>query len=145
MKAHSFTILAAAAVLSVAGCSSMHGMMHSSGGQQVSLAGSQEVPPNQSSASGSGTVTINSDRSVSADITVQGMNATAAHIHEAGKGKNGKVIVPLTKVGDNHFTAPAGAKLSEEQYEAYKEGNLYVNVHSKDHPGGEVRAQLASR
>ncbi|HET7546465.1 MAG TPA: CHRD domain-containing protein [Usitatibacter sp.] len=145
MKAHPFSILATAAVLSIAGCSSMHGMMHSAGSQHVMLAGANEVPPNQSSASGSGTVTINSDRSVSADITVEGMNATAAHIHEAGQGKNGKVIVPLTKVGDNHFTAPAGAKLSEEQYEAYKAGNLYVNVHSKDHPGGEIRAQLAAR
>jgi len=48
-------------------------------------------------------------------------------------------------VGDNHFTAPAGAKLTEEQYEAYKAGKLYVNVHSKQHPAGEIRAQLASR
>lgn len=145
MKAHPFQVLAAAAVISVAGCSSMHGMMHSSGGQQVTLAGANEVPPNQSSASGSGTVTVHSDRTVSADISVQGMNATAAHIHEAAQGKNGKVIVPLTKVGDNHFATPAGARLTEEQYAAYKAGDLYVNVHSKDHPGGEVRAQLASQ
>ncbi len=145
MKAHPFTILASAAVLSIAGCSSMHNMMHSSGAQRVSLAGANEVPPVQTSASGSGTVTINSDRTVSADITATGMSATAAHIHEAAKGVNGKVIVPLTRTGDNHFTAPAGAKLTEEQYEAYKAGNLYVNVHSKDHPGGEIRAQLAPR
>jgi hypothetical protein len=137
------TLLAAAVAL--AGCSTMHGMMNSSSSQQVALTGAQETPPVQTSASGSGTVTVNPDRTVSADITVNGMNATAAHIHEGAMGVAGKVIVPLTKEGDNHFVAPAGAKLTEQQYEEYKAGKLYVNVHSAQHPGGEVRAQLAAR
>jgi hypothetical protein len=137
------TLLAAAVVL--ASCSTMHGMMGSSSSQQVALSGAQETPPVQTSASGSGTVTVNPDRTVSADITVTGMSATAAHIHEGAMGVAGKVIVPLTKEGDNHFVAPAGAKLTEQQYEAYKAGKLYVNVHSAQHPGGEVRAQLAAR
>ena len=145
MKAHRSTLFAMAAVLAMAGCSSMDGMMNPSSSQHVALTGMNEVPAVQSPASGSGTVTVNPDRTVSADISVSGMEATAAHIHEAAMGANGKVIVPLTKVGDNHFTAPAGAKLTEEQYEAYKAGDLYVNVHSAQHPGGEVRAQLAAR
>lgn len=133
-----------AAALALTACSSMHSMMNSSS-QQVSLSGAQETPPVETSASGSGTVTINSDRSVSVDISVTGMGATAAHIHEGAMGMAGKVIVPLTKEGDNHFVAPAGAKLTEQQYEEYKAGKLYVNVHSARHPGGEVRAQLAAR
>jgi hypothetical protein len=137
------TLLAAAVVL--ASCSTMHSMMGSSSSQEVTLTGAQETPPVQTSASGSGTVTVNPDRTVSADISVTGMNATAAHIHEGAMGMAGKVIVPLTKEGDNHFVAPAGAKLSEQQYEEYKAGKLYVNVHSAAHPGGEVRAQLAAR
>jgi hypothetical protein len=138
------TLLAAAVVL--ASCSTMHSMMGgSSSSQEVSLTGAQETPPVQTSASGSGTVTVNPDRTVSVDISVSGMNATAAHIHEGAMGMAGKVIVPLTKEGDNHFVAPAGAKLSEQQYEEYKAGKLYVNVHSAAHPGGEVRAQLAAR
>lgn len=136
------TLLAAA--LALAACSTLHGMMGSSS-QQVALSGAQETPPVETSASGSGTVTVNPDRTVSADITVTGMKATAAHIHEGAMGAAGKVIVPLTKEGDNHFVAPAGAKLTEEQYDAYKAGKLYVNVHSAQHPGGEVRAQLAAR
>ena len=76
------------------------------------------------------------------DFTVTGFTATAAHIHMAAPGKNGPVIVPLQKTGDNKFAVPANAKLTDQQFEAYKAGNLYVNVHSVAHPGGEVRAQI---
>ncbi len=110
--------------------------------QKVTLSGRGEVPPVDTSASGSGTITVKDDHTVSAKITVKGMTPTAAHIHEGAEGSNGKVIVPLTKSGESEFNAPAGAKLTEEQYQAYKAGKLYVNVHSARHPGGEVRAQL---
>ncbi len=132
-----FATVAAASLL--AACSSMSQMM--GGGGNVMLTGQNEVPPVQTSASGSGTVTVNPDHTVSAKIDVKGMTPTAAHIHEGAAGANGKVIVPLTKNG-NEFTTPAGAKLTDEQYEAYKAGKLYVNVHSAQHPGGEIRAQL---
>ena len=36
----------------------------------------------------------------------------------------------------------AGAILTEAQYAAYTDGNLYVNVHTEANKGGEVRAQL---
>ena len=118
---------------------SMGAMM---GGQQVTLSGSNEVPPVTTSATGSGTVTIKTDRSVSAKITVAGMTATAAHIHEGAAGANGPVIVPFTKTGDNTFAAAEGAKMTESQYAAYKAGNTYVNVHTAANPGGEIRMQL---
>jgi hypothetical protein len=122
----------------VVGCASMSPMSS----QQIVLSGSNEVPAVTTSASGTGTVTIKPDRTVSASITVTGMTATASHIHEAAAGTNGSVIVPFTKTGDNTFAAPADAKLTESQYASYKAGNLYVNVHSAKNPGGEVRAQL---
>jgi hypothetical protein len=109
---------------------------------EVSLSVSNEVPPVNSTATGSGSVTINTDHSVAAKITVSGMTATAAHIHEGATGTNGPVIIPFTKTADNTFEAPAGAKLTDAQYDAYTKGNLYVNVHSAKYPGGEVRAQL---
>ena len=132
-------IALAGAVGLLASCQSMAPTM---GGEQVSLRGASEVPPVTTSASGSGTVTIKDDRSVSAKITVTGMTATAAHIHEAAAGSNGPVIVPFTKTSDNTFEAPAGAKLTDAQYASYKAGKLYVNVHSAANPGGEIRAQL---
>ena len=136
---HLITAVAVAGALGVlASCQSMPMM----GGQSVTLSGANEVPPVTTAASGSGTVTIKDDRSVSAKISVTGMTATAAHIHEAAMGANGPVIVPFTKTADNTFEAPAGAKLTDAQYASYKAGNLYVNVHSAQNPGGEVRAQL---
>lgn len=130
--------LAGAAAI-VVGCTSMSQSMS---GQQVTLSGANEVPAVTTPATGTGTVTMMPDRSVSAKITVTGMTATASHIHEGAAGTNGPVIVPFTKTADNTFEAPAGAKLTESQYASYKAGNLYVNVHSAKNPGGEVRAQL---
>jgi hypothetical protein len=37
---------------------------------------------------------------------------------------------------------PAGAKFTDAQYKAYKAGDLYYNVHSDAHKGGEIRGQL---
>ena len=110
--------------------------------ETVSLTGSNEVPPVTTSATGTANITVGADRSVKANVTVSGMTATASHIHMAAAGANGPVVVPFTKSGDNAFSAAADAKLTEEQFAAYKDGKLYVNVHSAANPGGEVRAQL---
>lgn len=127
----------AAAILLI-GCAEMS-MSHT---VKLSLAGSQEVPPVATSGSGSGTITIGDDKSVSGSVTTTGVNGVAAHIHMGARGKNGPVAIPLTKSGQSTWSVPAGAKLTDAQYAAYKAGNLYVNVHSPSHKGGEVRAQL---
>jgi hypothetical protein len=108
----------------------------------VTLSGDQVTPAVTTSASGSGTITIGDDHSVSGSVTTTGVAGTAAHIHMAAAGQNGPVIVPMTKSGDNTWTVQAGAKLTDQQYDAFKAGNLYVNVHSAAHPGGEIRGQL---
>lgn len=110
--------------------------------QKVALTGDSEVPAVATTATGTATVDIRPDRSVKVLVVVSGMTATASHIHEAAAGANGPVIVPLTKTGDNTFASADGAKLTEAQYESYKAGKLYVNVHSAKNPGGEVRGQL---
>jgi hypothetical protein len=48
----------------------------------------------------------------------------------------------LTKEGEDTWKVPDGSKLSEEQMKAFKDGNLYVNVHSAEHKPGEIRGQL---
>ncbi|HZV53833.1 MAG TPA: CHRD domain-containing protein [Rhodocyclaceae bacterium] len=109
---------------------------------KLKLAGDQEVPPVATAASGSGTLTINSDMTVAGSVTTTGVAGTMAHIHLGKAGANGPVAVPLTKSGDNTWAVPAGAKLTEAQYQAYRAGETYVNVHSAEHKGGEIRGQL---
>jgi hypothetical protein len=57
-------------------------------------------------------------------------------------GKNGPDIITLRKTGDNEWSVPTDAKLTDAQYDAYKAGGLYVNVHSDAHRSGEIRGQL---
>ena len=73
------------------------------GDVQVKLGGDQEVPPVTTSATGSGTITINDDKSVSGSVTTSGVDGVAAHIHNGAPGKNGPVIVPMSKTADNTF------------------------------------------
>lgn len=106
------------------------------------LSGDMEVPPVATKASGDGMITIRPDMSVSGKVNTSGLAATMAHIHIGKTGVNGPVVITLNKSGDNGWTVPDGSKLSADQYEAYKAGELYVNVHSAEHKPGEIRGQL---
>ena len=130
-----------AATFILAGCATGGGGTTPSG-QKVTLEGRYEVPAVDTTAVGTANVEIHADRSVKVKVIVSGMTPTASHIHEGAPGANGGVVVPLTKLGDNEFISADGAKLTDAQYAAYKAGNLYVNVHSAKHPGGEIRGQL---
>lgn len=138
-------LLAMAAILALTGCAGMRDNMPSwmpgSGAMKVSLTGAEEVPPANTQAKGSGSFRVAEDGTVSGSVTTEGIQGTMAHIHQAAKGQNGPVIVPLTKNGDT-YSVPEGKKLTPAQMDALKAGNLYVNVHSNTYKGGEIRAQL---
>ena len=109
---------------------------------KVVLTGNNEVPPVTTTASGGGTIVVGADRAVSGAVTTTGLSGTMAHIHFGAVGTNGPVIIPLTKSGDEKWMVPAGAMLTEDQYRAYKAGEFYVNVHTAQNKGGEIRGQL---
>jgi hypothetical protein len=109
---------------------------------KVTLSGDQEIPPVTTSASGSGTITVGEDKSVSGKVTISGMTPLVAHIHEAAAGTNGPIIIPLTKTSDTVWVVPPGAKLTDAQYASYKAGNLYYNFHTEAHKSGEIRGQI---
>jgi hypothetical protein len=50
--------------------------------------------------------------------------------------------VTLTKTGENSFAVPDRAFISDSDFGAYNDNELYVNVHSANNPNGEVRGQL---
>ena len=108
----------------------------------VVLSGGEQVPPVKTLATGRGNIVIGADKSVSGSVTTTGVSGLAAHIHIGGAGKNGPVIIPLTKKVNDVWTVPAGATLTDAQYASYKAGELYVNVHSAAYKGGEIRGQL---
>ncbi len=108
----------------------------------VTLNGSEETPPVTTSATGSGTISIANDYAVSGSVKTSGVDGVAAHIHQGAVGQSGPPIVTLTKGDGGVWQVPAGAKLTEDQYQAFKAGNLYVNVHSAAHKPGEIRGQL---
>ena len=109
---------------------------------KLNLTGSEETPPVTTSASGTGTIKVAKDKSVSGTIKTTGVDGIAAHIHVGAPGESGPPIITLTKGADGTWTVPPGSKLTDEQYASFKSGNLYVNVHSAEHKPGEIRAQL---
>ncbi len=109
---------------------------------KVKLTGAEEMPPVTTSASGTGTITITADKSVSGTFKTAGIDGTMAHIHVGAPGQNGPPIITLSKGAAGVWSVPAGSQLTDEQYASFKAGNLYVNVHSAEHKPGEIRGQL---
>jgi hypothetical protein len=110
---------------------------------KVSLSGAQEVPPvTTTSATGTGTIKINEDKSVTGSVTTKGIEALAAHIHVGAVGKNGPPVITLEQSSPGVWSVPKGSKLTDEQYASFKAGELYVNVHSAANKAGEIRGQL---
>jgi hypothetical protein len=115
---------------------------------KATLNGTSEVPPNQSPATGTATVTLDSaTNTITWSGTFSGLTgpATAAHIHgPAPAGKNAGVILWISTKG-SPFNSPFEGKgqLTPEQAADLTAGNCYVNIHTAANPGGEIRGQLA--
>lgn len=108
----------------------------------VRLTGSHETPPVKTMARGSGVIEIAADGSVSGKVSTHGVKGTMAHIHEGAPGQAGPPIITLAPGPHGTWGVPAGSKLTPHQYQEFRAGDLYVNVHSAAHPGGEIRGQL---
>ena len=109
---------------------------------RVKLTGGNEVPAVKTMARGSGVIQVSSNGAVSGKVTTSGIKGTMAHIHEGAAGKEGPPIIALTPAAKGTWVVPQGSKLTPHQYQELLAGELYVNVHSAAHPGGEIRGQL---
>ena len=104
--------------------------------------GDQEVPSATTPASGTGLVTLDTDTNQLAwSMTFDGLlgSETAAHFHgPAPAGANAGVQIPLLvgspKIGNQI--------LSDSQEADVLAGLWYVNIHSTQFPGGEIRGQV---
>lgn len=129
------------------------------------LAGGQEVPANPTAAVGQATFQLSRDgTTISYRLLVANIeNTIMAHIHMAPAGTSGGIVVWLRPTAPpppspvpgrfdgvyatGSFTAAnlvgalAGQPLSA-LLDAMRAGNTYVNVHTSQFPGGEIRGQI---
>lgn len=114
----------------------------------IDLSGDEEVPAVDSDGEGSANVRLHKDHSlVCVDVEVSGITlpATDTHIHKAVKGQAGPVALALplpNEDGDAYGCVKADSAAITDMM-AHPE-NYYVNVHSTEHPDGELRGQLSN-
>ncbi|WHZ11428.1 MAG: hypothetical protein OJF60_001867 [Burkholderiaceae bacterium] len=114
---------------------------------EVPLTGAQQVPPVQTSGSGSAALTYDpATRVVTWKISFSGLSspATMAHFHgPAAAGKNASPKVWISQKGSDPTSPMTGqATLSPDEAKMFEAGDMYINVHTKDHPTGEIRGQV---
>ena len=139
MNRHLIMMAAAGALVVTAGAAEARTVYF-----HANLAGTTEVPPTTSPGTGTAMVSLNtSTRKLTYTVTYQGLTgpATAAHIHgPAATGKNGPVMTPLGPAASSPIKGTATATAAEVK--AMEGGMTYVNVHTQQNPGGEIRGQL---
>jgi hypothetical protein len=138
-----FVGVAAAALL--AGCSDM-GMQTAASTKEnyeAHLSGANSVPRNNSNGEGDAKITLDTaTRTVSWKITYKGLSgpASMAHFHgPAAPGTNAGVAVPIP-VQPNGMEG--SAVLTPQQMEDLQAGRYYINIHTQQFPGGEIRGQV---
>ncbi|WP_410771267.1 CHRD domain-containing protein [Fontibacillus sp. BL9] len=124
------------------------------------LNGRNEVPPVRTIATGNATFRLNrtGDRLFFCLIVRNINQVTQAHLHLGRKGVNGPVVAFLfgpSKFGisvkrgvvrgtltSNDLVGPLSGKTIRDLIREFERGNSYVNVHTIQHPDGEVRGQV---
>ena len=110
--------------------------------------GTQEVPPNASTATGSGVVTLDTTTNdLSWIINWSGTTGplTAMHFHgNAGPGANAGVVVNIGGIGGTTSPSVGKSIITAAMAADLQNGLWYVNLHTAVNPGGELRGQLVS-
>lgn len=106
------------------------------------LSGGEEVPPVKTNATGHGTVGLDpatNEISFNIEFANLSSNEIAAHIHG---------FAPIGMEADILFTLPSGSpKIGSVTYQESQEASIlagltYVNIHSVNFDGGEIRGQM---
>jgi len=120
-------------------------------GFKADLTPAQEAPPTTKPSTATGTAALTLTRGgLGFNISTSGLSGPiqAAHFHLGEAGRPGGIVFPIPTaniVGPNLTgywrTAPAG-NLVDSLIIALATGNLYINIHTADNPGGELRGQV---
>ena len=123
----------------------------------ANLSGRNEVPPNDSEASGFGSFTLSKDSNgryeIKYDIQIENLEGAilegrnGSHIHQGGPNENGSVLKTIFfntdgKSSGKWTTNDQSEPLTEEDVFYFKNGLTYLNVHTTEFPGGEIRSQI---
>jgi uncharacterized repeat protein (TIGR01451 family) len=113
---------------------------------RATLTSAQEVPANNSTATGTATILLDSTDGTQAKLSLNfaGLSTAeiSAHIHgPAPPGTTASVAVglPLGQLNDFQIA------LTAAQVQQLKAGLLYINVHSTNFPNGEIRGQFLAQ
>jgi hypothetical protein len=117
--------------------------------QQVfvaNLSSAQEVPANASTGTGVATVTLNAaETQITVNVTYSSLssNADMGHIHGAAPvGVNAGVLFPFSAVSGTSGTINQTFSLTPTEVAQLRSQLFYVNIHTANFSGGEIRGQL---
>ena len=124
------------------------------------LSGRNEVPPVKTNARGEAIFRLSADRKkLEFRLFLRNIeNVTVAHIHLGERGENGPVVAflfgPLTKavsieeavftgvITKDDLVGPLADRSLNDLVREMRSENTYVNVHTVQHPDGEIRGQI---
>ncbi len=115
---------------------------------KVQLTGAEQTPPVMTKGKGTAYLTWDaSTRVLTWHINYSGLSsdATMSHFHNGANGAKcgGPVAIWISKKGEPVKSPITGkATLTPEQAQQLAAGDWYINVHSKDHPAGEICGQV---
>lgn len=113
------------------------------------LSGEAQVPPVETEAMGMSDVTVDSEAmTVSWMVTYEGLSGepVAAHFHgPATPEETAPPVIDITESlleGADEDMMEGTAELTEEQMADLQAGLYYINIHTEQHPDGEIRGQV---
>ena len=125
----------------------------------AALSGEKEAPAVLTGSFGDATVTLNlATLTVTWNVNVFNMpsGTTVSHFHVGGPGLAGPTVVNFTVLSDisndygfsgsanalSNARPDQGIRSWEDFIQALLGGQVYINVHSRVNPGGEIRGQV---